>query len=77
MAPACDGKVLADTSKEERGDYSEVLMSCIGTDRTGRLTLSTGYVQGAKFIKRRFRKPLAMMIRCCVLTVPGRGMAGS
>lgn len=54
MELACDEKVLADTSKEERSEYSEVLMSCIRTDRADRSVLSTGYAQGVKFIKRRF-----------------------
>lgn len=54
MELACDEKVLTDTSKEERAEYGEVLISCIGTGRAGRPTLSTGYAQGVKFIKRRF-----------------------
>lgn len=55
MELACDERVLKDTSREERSEYSEVLMSCIGTDKAGRSVLSTGYVQGVRFIKKRFR----------------------
>ena len=55
MELACDARVLADTSKKERSEYSEVLMACIGSDRAGRSVFSTGYVQGMKFIKKRFR----------------------
>lgn len=54
MELACDEKVLANTSREERSEYGEVLMSCIGTGRAGTPALSTGYVQGVKFIKKRF-----------------------
>ena len=55
MELTCDERVLKDTSRMERNEYSEVLLSCIGTDRAGRSVLSTGYVQGVKFIKKRFR----------------------
>lgn len=55
MELACDEKVLKNTSKEERSEYGEVLMSYIGTDKIGGLVLSTEYVQGVKFIKKRFR----------------------
>ncbi len=55
MELACDEKVLENTSKKERSEYGEVLMSCIGTDKFGGLVLSTEYAQGVKFIKKRFR----------------------
>lgn len=55
MELACDEKVLESCSREDRSEYSELLMSCIGSDEAGRSALSTGYVQGVKFIKRRFR----------------------
>ncbi len=55
MELACDERVLRDCSGKERNEYSEVLLSCIGTDKAGRSVLSTGYVQGVKFIKKRFR----------------------
>lgn len=74
MELACDEKVLTDTSKEERSEYSEVLMSCIRTDRADRSVLSTGYVQGVKFIKRRFRNIFNMQKKSgkaagCIMTV--------
>lgn len=55
MELACDERVLADTSRKERSEYGELLMSCIGTDKADRSAISTGYVQGVKFIKKRFR----------------------
>ncbi|MDE6673216.1 MAG: hypothetical protein K2K19_00170, partial [Acetatifactor sp.] len=55
MELACDERVLAHTSRQERSEYGELLMSCIGTDKAGRSAVSTGYVQGVKFIKKRFR----------------------
>ncbi len=55
MELVCDERVLADTTREERSEYGEVLMSCIGTDKAGSSALSTGYAQGVKFIKKRFR----------------------
>ena len=42
---ACDEKVLADTSRKERGEYGEVLMSCIERGRVGGAALSTGDIQ--------------------------------
>lgn len=51
---ACDEKVLADTSGKERGEYSELLMSCIERGRVSGAAISTGYIQGVRFIKRRF-----------------------
>lgn len=50
----CDEKVLADTSWQERSEYSELLMSCIERGRAGDAALSTGYIQGIKYIKKRF-----------------------
>lgn len=55
MELICDERVLEDTTKEERKEYGELLLACIGTDRAGRSVLSTGYVQGLKFLKKRFR----------------------
>ena len=54
MELECDEKVLGAASNEERNEYSEILMSCIGTHKSGRYVLSTGYVHGVKFIKKRF-----------------------
>lgn len=55
MELACDEKVLAGASREERGEYGEVLMSCIRTGKSQGSVLATGYVQGVKFMKKRFR----------------------
>ncbi|MCH5255267.1 MAG: hypothetical protein J1F41_10115 [Lachnospiraceae bacterium] len=54
MELECDEKVLYAASKEDRSEYSEVLMSCISTSKVSRSTLSTGYVYNVKFIKKRF-----------------------
>lgn len=84
MELACDERVLADTSKKERSEYGELLMSCIGTDKAGRSAISTGYVQGVKFIKKRFRnifntqKKSGKVIGCMImlLLVAVSGMIG-
>ena len=75
MELECDEKVLGAASKEERNEYSEILMSCIGTDKSGRSVLSTGYVHGVKFIKKRFnnifntRKKSGKVIGCIIMVV--------
>lgn len=71
---ACDEKVLAETSGRERGEYSELLMSCIERGRVGGAALSTGYIQGVRFIKRRFGNIFNMQKKSgraavCVMTV--------
>ena len=84
MELACDERVLADTSRKERSEYGELLMSCIGTDKADRSAISTGYVQGIKFIKKRFRnifhtqKKSGKVIGCMImlLLVAVSGMIG-
>ena len=84
MELECDEKVLGAASKEERNEYSEILMSCIGTDKSGRSVLSTGYVHGIKFIKKRFnnifntRKKSGKIIGCIitVLLAAASGLIG-
>ncbi|MBP3609579.1 MAG: hypothetical protein J6J42_04500 [Lachnospiraceae bacterium] len=49
----CDEKVLSTATKEERREYSEIIMSCISAGAT-KAALTTGYVQGTRFIKYRF-----------------------
>lgn len=50
----CDEEVLRDATKEERRAYSELIMAYIETDETKKPVVSTGYVQGISFIKKRF-----------------------
>lgn len=75
MELACDEKVLSAASKEERSEYSEVLMSCISTSKISRTTLSTGYVHGVKFIKKRFdniyhsQKRLGKAVACIIVAL--------
>ena len=75
MELECDEKVLSAASKEERSEYSEVLMSCISTSKIGRTTLSTGYVHGVKFIKKRFnniyhsQKRLSKAVACIIVAL--------
>ncbi|MDE5893188.1 MAG: M56 family metallopeptidase, partial [Acetatifactor sp.] len=84
MELACDERVLEDTSRKERSEYGELLMSCIGTDKADRSAISTGYVQGVKFIKKRFRnifntqKKSGKVIGCIImlLLVTVSGMIG-
>lgn len=56
MELICDEEVLQDCSKEERREYSEVIMSCISGGKNGPATLTTTYVRGTRFIKQRFRQ---------------------
>lgn len=84
MELACDEKVLSDASKEERSEYSEVLMSCISTSKISRTTLSTGYVHGVKFIKKRFnniyhsQKRIGKTVACIIvaLLIVASGLVG-
>ena len=75
MELECDEKVLSAASKEERSEYSEVLMSCISTSKISRTTLSTGYVHGVKFIKKRFnniyhsQKRLGKAVACIIVAL--------
>ena len=75
MELECDEKVLTSASQEERSEYSEVLMSCISTSKIGRTTLSTGYVHGVKFIKKRFhniynsQKRLSKAVVCIIVAL--------
>lgn len=81
MELACDERVLKDCSRRERNEYSEVLMSCIGTDGAGRSALSTGYVQGIRFIKKRFQNIFDLRRKggaavACVLTAALMAVSG-
>lgn len=84
MELACDEKVLSDASKEERSEYSEVLMSCISTSKISRTTLSTGYVHGVQFIKKRFnniyhsQKRIGKTVACIIvaLLIVASGLVG-
>ena len=84
MEMACDEKVLAAASKEERSEYSEVLMSCIGTSKVGKSALSTGYAHGVKFIKKRFnnifhtQKRIGKIFACIIvaLLIAASGLIG-
>ena len=50
----CDEEVLRDATKEERREYSELIMSCINTEKSMRWGISTGYMQSIKFMRQRF-----------------------
>lgn len=71
---ACDEKVLANTSGRACGEYSELLMSCIERGVVGGAALSTGYIQGVRFIKMRFDNIFSAQKKSgkaavCVMTV--------
>ena len=50
----CDEAVVSGTDRAYREEYSDVLMSQIARNSYKWSAASTGYVQGVKFIKRRF-----------------------
>ena len=54
MELACDEKVLAFSTRDERKEYSEVIMSYITAEAPGKSALFTGYACGIKFLKKRF-----------------------
>ena len=51
---ACDEKVLAASTKDERKEYSEVIMSYITAEVPGKSVIFTGYAHDFKFLKKRF-----------------------
>lgn len=59
MELICDEEVLKTASKEERREYSEIIMSCISANNTTKSIVSTGYIQGTKFVKHRFNNIFA------------------
>lgn len=59
MELICDEEVLSTASKEECREYSEIIMSCISANSISKAMVSTGYVQGTKFIKYRFNNIFA------------------
>ena len=50
----CDEEVLGDGTKASRKEYSEVIMSCIMEESVEQNVLSTSFVHGTAFMKRRF-----------------------
>lgn len=54
MELACDEKVLAASTGEERKEYSEVLMSYVTAGIPGKSVLFSGCSQDIKFLKKRF-----------------------
>ena len=55
MEMICDEEVIRGGTKEERREYSEVIMACIGAGEKGPAALSTAYIRGIKLIKQRFQ----------------------
>ncbi len=54
MEIACDEEVVSCATREDRREYSNVIMSWVERSRYKGSTVSTGYVQGVRFLKRRF-----------------------
>ncbi|MCM1191077.1 MAG: M56 family metallopeptidase [Butyrivibrio sp.] len=54
MEIACDEEVVSLASGETRKEYSDVIMSWVEKSRYKGSAVSTGYVNGVKFLKRRF-----------------------
>lgn len=51
----CDEIVLEKKTMEERKEYSEIIMSCILSNRSKKSYFFSGYVNNTKFMKRRFQ----------------------
>lgn len=54
MEIACDEEVVTMASREKRKEYSDVIMSLVERSQYKGSAVSTGYVNGVKFLKRRF-----------------------
>ena len=54
MEIACDEEVVTKASREKRREYSDVIMSWVERSRYRGSAVSTGYVKGVGFLKRRF-----------------------
>lgn len=54
MEIACDEEVVFFASKEDREEYSDVIMSWVERSQYKGGAVSTGYVQEVRFLKRRF-----------------------
>ena len=54
MEIACDEEVVTRASREKRREYSDVIMSWVERSRYRGSVVSTGYVKGVGFLKRRF-----------------------
>ncbi len=54
MEIACDEEVVTKASDEKRREYSDVIMSWVERSRYRGSAVSTGYVKGVGFLKRRF-----------------------
>ncbi|MCM1058115.1 MAG: M48 family metalloprotease [Firmicutes bacterium] len=54
MEIACDEAVVSEASREDRKEYGDVIMSWVEQSRYRGSVISTGYVHGVKFLKRRF-----------------------
>lgn len=54
MEIACDEAVVSMASREDRKEYSDVILSWVEKSRYEGSAVSTGYVSGVKFLKRRF-----------------------
>lgn len=54
MEIACDEEVVSGATKADREEYSDVIMSWVEKSRHRGSAVSTGYVHGVRFLKRRF-----------------------
>lgn len=54
MEIACDEEVVVLASREDRKEYGDVIMSWVERSSYKGSAVSTGYVSGVKFLKRRF-----------------------
>ena len=54
MEIACDEEVVNKASREKRMEYSDVILSWVERSKYRGNAVSTGYVKGVGFLKRRF-----------------------
>lgn len=50
----CDEAVISGKDRTYREEYSDVIMAWVARSNRKRSAVSTGYVQGVRFVKRRF-----------------------
>lgn len=73
MEIACDEEVVTRASIEKRREYSDVIMSWVERSRYRGSAVSTGYVKGVGFLKRRFdsilnggKKKNGLLLAACI-----------
>ncbi|MCM1540753.1 MAG: M56 family metallopeptidase [Blautia sp.] len=78
MEIACDEEVVSGAAREDRREYSEVIMAWVERSQCRGSAVSTGYVRGVRFLKRRFesilnggrkKKGILLVVIACVFVL--------